>query len=113
VIVPERALGVDLADALLAYLNLSLFEHAADNTKQRLVYVCHALELWKTVYGPSHPDSVTTMINATVMLQNLKFYPESRQWFEASFAIYEDLFGRQSINTAIWHPLPARTSTCT
>jgi len=40
------------------------------------------------------------MNNAAVMLQHLKQYPESRRWFEASLAVCEDLFGRQSVNTA-------------
>lgn len=100
VIVTERTLGVDSADTILAYLNLSLFEHSMGNTKQALVYVRHALEVWKIVFGGNHPDSITTMNNAAVMLQNLKFYPESRRWFEASLTVCEDLFGRHTINTA-------------
>ncbi|KAI1908318.1 Intracellular distribution of mitochondria [Ophidiomyces ophidiicola] len=100
VIVTERTMGVDSADAILSYLNLSLFEHATGNTKVALVYIRHALELWKVIYGPHHPDSITTMNNAAVMLQNLKLYPDSRKWFEASLAVCEELFGRQSVNTA-------------
>ena len=100
VIVTERTLGVDSADSILAYLSLSLFEHSMGNTRRALVYVRHALETWKIVFGPNHPDSITTMNNAAVMLQSLKFYPESRRWFEASQGVCEDLFGRHSINTA-------------
>lgn len=100
VIVTERTMGVDSADAILSYLNLSLFEHATGNTQTALVYIRHALELWKIIYGPNHPDSITTMNNAAVMLQHLKKYPDSRKWFEASLAVCEELFGRQSINTA-------------
>lgn len=100
VIVTERTMGVDSADAILSYLNLSLFEHATGNTKVALVYIRHALELWKIIYGPSHPDSITTMNNAAVMLQHLKMYPDSRKWFEASLGVCEELFGRQSVNTA-------------
>jgi len=100
VIVTERTLGVDSADTILAYLNLSLFEHSMGNTKRALVYVRHALETWKIVFGINHPDSITTMNNAAVMLQSLKFYPESRRWFEASLAVCADLFGRHTINTA-------------
>ncbi|KMU79713.1 hypothetical protein CISG_02131 [Coccidioides immitis RMSCC 3703] len=100
VIVTERTMGVDSADAILSYLNLSLFEHATGNTKVALVYIRHALELWKIIYGPNHPDSITTMNNAAVMLQHLKLYPDSRKWFEASLTVCEELFGRQSVNTA-------------
>jgi protein TIF31 len=100
VIVTERTLGVDSADTILSYLNLSLFEHATGNTKTALVYVKHAMDLWKIIYGPNHPDSITTMNNAAVMLQHLKQYPDSRKWFEASLAVCEELFGRQSVNTA-------------
>ena len=100
VIVTERTLGVDSTDTILAYLNLALFEHSNGNTKHALVYVRHALDIWQIVYGPNHPDSITTMNNAAVMLQNLKFYPDSRRWFEASLAVCKDLTGEQSINTA-------------
>lgn len=100
VIVTERTLGVDSADAILSYLNLGLFEHAIGNTRIALVYVKHALDLWKIIYGPNHPDSITTMNNAAVMLQHLKQYSDSRKWFEASLAACEDLFGKQSVNTA-------------
>jgi protein TIF31 len=34
------------------------------------------------------------------MLQHLKFYHESRLWFEASLSICENVFGKQSINAA-------------
>lgn len=100
VIVTERTLGVDSADTILSYLNLSLFEHATGNTKIALVYVKHAIDLWKIIYGQNHPDSITTMNNAAVMLQHLKQYPDSRKWFEASLGVCEELFGKQSINTA-------------
>ncbi|KAJ5492863.1 Clustered mitochondria protein [Penicillium diatomitis] len=100
VIVTERTLGVDSADTILAYLNLSLFEHASGNTKTALVYIKHAMDLWKIIYGPNHPDSITTMNNAAVMLQHLRQYADSRKWFEASLSVCENLFGPQSINTA-------------
>ena len=100
VIVTERTIGVDSHDTVLAYLNLSLLEHHMGNTKQALRYVRHALEIWKIIYGPNHPDSITTMNNAAVMLQSLKLYSESRKWFEACYSISEDVWGKQSINTA-------------
>ncbi|KAL5338745.1 clustered mitochondria-domain-containing protein [Aspergillus crustosus] len=100
VIVTERTLGVDSADTILSYLNLSLFEHASGNTKIALVYIKHAMDLWKIIYGSNHPDSITTMNNAAVMLQHLKQYTDSRKWFEASLSVCESLFGKQSINTA-------------
>lgn len=100
VIVTERTLGVDSADTILAYLNLSLFEHSTGNTKIALNYVKHALNLWKIIYGPNHPDSITTMNNAAVMLQTLKQYSDSRKWFDNSLSVCQDLFGRQSINAA-------------
>lgn len=100
VIVTERTLGVDSADAILSYLNLSLFEHASGNTKTALAYIRHAMDLWKIIYGSDHPDSITTMNNAAVMLQHLKQYSDSRKWFEASLVVCENLFGKQSINTA-------------
>jgi len=100
VIVSERTLGVDNAETVLAYLNLSLFEHATGNTRNALAYVRHALNLWKIVYGTRHPDSITTINNAAVMLQTLKQFHESRLWFEASLGICEEVSGRNSINSA-------------
>ncbi|CBF76502.1 hypothetical protein AN4908.2 [Aspergillus nidulans FGSC A4] len=100
VIVTERTLGVDSADTILSYLNLSLFEHASGNTKVALAYIKHAMDLWKIIFGSNHPDSITTMNNAAVMLQHLKQYSDSRKWFEASLSVCESLFGKQSINTA-------------
>ncbi|KAF2757984.1 hypothetical protein EJ05DRAFT_486052 [Pseudovirgaria hyperparasitica] len=100
VVVSERTLGVDHAETVLNYLNLGLFEHWSGNTKAALTYVLHALNLWKIIYGPKHPDSVTTINNAAVMLQTSKMYHESRLWFEESLAICEEVSGKQSINAA-------------
>ncbi|KAI9822009.1 MAG: Intracellular distribution of mitochondria [Thelocarpon impressellum] len=100
VIVSERTLGIDCAETILSYLNLALFEHSSGNTKLALGYIKHALELWKIIYGAGHPDSITTINNAAVMLQHLRLYHESRLWFEASLRISEEAFGKQSPNTA-------------
>jgi protein TIF31 len=100
VIVAERTLGVDASETILAYLNLALFEHANGNSGIALPYVLHALELWKIVYGPNHPDSITTINNAAVMLQSMKRYHESRIWFEASLAIAEQVSGKHSVSYA-------------
>lgn len=100
VIISERTLGIDSNETILSYLNLALFEHGNRNTTVALACVRHALELWKIIYGSKHPDSITTLNNAAVMLQQLQFYPESRQWFETSLAISEEVSGKQSVNTA-------------
>ena len=100
VIVFERTLGLDSNETILSYLNLGLFEHANGNTKLALVYIKHALDLWKVIYGIRHPDSITTINNAAVMLQHLKYYHESRIWFETSLAISEEVSGKNSVNTA-------------
>ena len=100
VIISERTLGIDSNETILSYLNLALFEHGNRNTAVALVCVRHALELWKIIYGSKHPDSITTLNNAAVMLQQLQFYPESRQWFETSLAISEEVSGKQSVNSA-------------
>lgn len=100
VIVSERTLGVDSNETVLGYLNLGLLEHSAGNIILALSYIRHALDLWKVVYGPNHPDSITTINNAAVMLQHLKLYHDSRVWFEASLSISEVVSGKSSINTA-------------
>lgn len=99
VIVFERTTGVDSSDTIAAYLNLALYEHGNGNSKLALGYVHHCLELWKIVYGPDHPDSITTLNNAAVMLQSMKRYHESRIWFEASLALAEKMSGKSSVST--------------
>ncbi|KAL6695268.1 clustered mitochondria domain-containing protein [Trichoderma pleuroticola] len=100
IIVSERTGGVDSAETLLNYLNLSLFLHQVGDSKSALAYSIHALKLWKIIYGPGHPDSITTINNAAVMLQGVKAYHESRLWFEESLRVCDSIFGRQSINSA-------------
>ncbi|MCJ1307247.1 Intracellular distribution of mitochondria [Agyrium rufum] len=104
VIVSERTLGVDSNETILSYLNLALFEHANSNTSCALIYIRHALDLWKIIFGQRanvpHPDSITTLNNAAVMLQHLKHYHDSRIWFETSLAICEKVSGKSSVNTA-------------
>ena len=100
VIVSERTLGVDCNETILSYLNLGLFEHSSGNTQIALHYIKHALELWKLIYGLKHPDSITTINNAAVMLQYLKQYHDSRVWFEKSLEICEEVSGKSSVNSA-------------
>lgn len=100
VIISERTLGVDSNETILSYLNLALFEHGNRNTNLALSCVRHALELWKIIFGSNHPDSITTLNNAAVMLQQLQLYKESRLWFEMSLAISEEVSGKTSVNTA-------------
>jgi len=100
IIIAERTIGVDSPETLLDYLNLSLFLHQNGESSKALVFVKHALELWKVIYGPGHPDSITTFNNGAVMLQSLREYHESRRWFEQSLLICEDIFGKQTLNSA-------------
>ena len=100
VIISERTLGIDSNETILSYLNLALFEHGNGNTTVALACVRHALELWKIIYGSKHPDSITTLNNAAVMLQQLKLFPDSRQWFETALTTSEEVSGKQSVNTA-------------
>lgn len=100
VIVSERTIGVDSAETLLYYLNLSLFIHGSGKSKEALGYVKHALDLWKVVYGPNHPDSITTLNNAAVMLQHMQAYHESRIWFEQALAVCERVMGETSLSAA-------------
>ncbi|KAL8729705.1 MAG: hypothetical protein Q9166_004533 [cf. Caloplaca sp. 2 TL-2023] len=100
VVISERTIGIDSDETILSYLNLSLFEHANHNTAVALACQRHALELWKIIYGPNHPDCMTTYNNAAVMLQHLKFFHESRVWFEKSHAVSEQMCGKDSVSTA-------------
>ncbi|KAI1133065.1 clustered mitochondria-domain-containing protein [Nemania abortiva] len=100
VIVSERTIGVDSAETLLYYLNLGLYVHGSGDSKTALAYVKHALDLWKIIYGSDHPDSITTLNNAAVMLQHMQAYHESRIWFEQALAVCERVIGPQSLQAA-------------
>lgn len=100
IVVAERTVGLDSAETLLNYLNLSWFLHQAGDSRGALVASKHALMLWKIIYGPGHPDSITTINNAAVMLQHLKAYHDSRLWFEESLHVCESVFGKQSVHSA-------------
>lgn len=99
-IVAERTMGVDSAETVLNYLNLSLFLHQRGDSQLALVYAKHAFNVWKLIYGVDHPDTITTMNNYAVMLQSIKAYHESRRWFEESLRVCELVFGRQTVNSA-------------
>ncbi|KAF2963331.1 hypothetical protein GQX73_g10250 [Xylaria multiplex] len=100
VIVSERTIGIDSAETLLYYLNLGLYIHGSGDSKTALAYVKHALNLWKIIYGPDHPDSITTLNNAAVMLQHMQAYHESRIWFEQALVVCERVVGPQSLQAA-------------
>ena len=100
VIVSERTLGVDCNETILAYLNLGIFEHSSGNSTLALAYLRHALDLWKLIYGLKHPDSITAINNAAVMLQNLKLFHDSRVWFEKCLEICEKVSEKNSVNSA-------------
>ena len=99
VIISERTLGIDSSETILSYLNLALFEHGNRNTETALACVRHALDLWNIIYGHKHPDFMTTLNNAAVMLQQLHKYHESKTWFEESLSLSEEISGKSSINT--------------
>ena len=99
VIISERTLGIDSSETILSYLNLALFEHGNRNTAVAVACVRHALELWSVIYGPNHPDCITTLNNAAVMLQQLQVYHGSRIWFEKSLSISEEISGKSSVST--------------
>ncbi|KAI3336771.1 putative eukaryotic translation initiation factor 3 subunit CLU1/TIF31 [Xylariaceae sp. AK1471] len=100
VIVSERTIGIDSAETLLYYLNLGLYVHGSGDSKTALAYVKHALDLWKVIYGVDHPDSITTLNNAAVMLQHMQAFHESRIWFEQALAVCERVIGAQSLQSA-------------
>ncbi|KAI1432059.1 clustered mitochondria-domain-containing protein [Xylaria sp. CBS 124048] len=100
VVVSERTVGVDSAETLLYYLNLGLYLHGLGDSKSALAYVKHALDLWKVIFGPDHPDSITTLNNGAVMLQYMQAYHESRVWFEQALAVCDRVMGAQSLQAA-------------
>ncbi|KAK7207744.1 putative eukaryotic translation initiation factor 3 subunit CLU1/TIF31 [Myxozyma melibiosi] len=100
VIIGERTLGFDSSETVLLYLNLALAEHANGNAHVALAHVRHAYTIWRIICGEDHPDAVTNLNNAAVMLQSLTEFKDSREWFEASLALCEKIFGTESVNTA-------------
>ncbi|KAK9461675.1 clustered mitochondria-domain-containing protein [Lipomyces oligophaga] len=100
VVIAERTIGLDAADTVLMYLNLSLAENDNGNPYVALAYVRRALTLWKMISSEWHPDAVTTFNNVAIMLQAIKNYDDSLKWFEASMELCVKVFGTHSVNTA-------------
>ncbi|KAG5355817.1 Clustered mitochondria protein-like protein [Yarrowia sp. B02] len=89
-IMSERCSGIDSVDAILNYLNLSLFEHAIGNYIGSLHMIKHAVSVWITVCGTHlHPDIITSLSNAITMLSTLQRWSESRHWLQNTIAITE------------------------
>ncbi|CAO3631081.1 unnamed protein product [Cunninghamella blakesleeana] len=111
VIAAERTLGVDHPETIHHYLNLGLFEHAAGRTKLALRYIAHALYYWDLLFGPGHPDSATADNNAGVMLQSLRDYKTSTQFFERACTTQENILGKEHVITATGYHVLAKAYT--
>lgn len=97
-IMSERCSGIDSVDAILNYLNLSLFEHAVGNYVGALHMIKHAVALWVTVCGTHlHPDIITSLSNAITMLTTLKRFNETRQWLEKTIEISESVANEKQL----------------
>ncbi|CAO3629987.1 unnamed protein product [Cunninghamella echinulata] len=111
VIAAERTLGVDHPETIHHYLNLGLFEHAAGRTKLALRYIRHALYYWDLLFGPGHPDSATADNNAGVMLQSLRDYKTSTQFFERACTTQETILGKEHVITGTGYHVLAKAYT--
>jgi protein TIF31 len=87
VVIAERTMGLDSLETIQAYINLALFEHSVGHSGLALRYLIHATDLQKIVWGSDHPDFVNVINNGAVMLQGLRKYAESREWFEHCAAL--------------------------
>lgn len=97
-IMSERCSGIDSVDAILNYLNLSLFEHAVGNYIGALHMIKHAVSVWVTVCGTHlHPDIITSLSNAITMLTTLKRWNESRVWLEKTIDITENVANEKQL----------------
>ncbi len=97
IIVAERTIGFDHPDTLFMYLNLAFYENSKENPAGSLFCIAHALKYWSTIYGSEHPGTIQTMTNIGVMLQNLKLYEESEQFFEKALNTGSKILGDKSI----------------
>lgn len=102
-IIQERCTGIDSAETIIVYLNLALFEYSNDNAAGALNLIKHALKYWLAISGKPHPDSLTTMNNASNMLQSLKQLDLARAIQEATLPIIDQLFGKDSVYAAPHH----------
>ncbi|EEB06691.1 translation initiation factor eIF3 alpha subunit [Schizosaccharomyces japonicus yFS275] len=99
VLVCERVLGFDSAETILGYMNLSLYEFSSGNIAIALAFCVHALKLWRCIFGPEHPDMITSFNNVAVMVQRMNNFVDSQKWFQASVDLSKKFFGN-TLNTA-------------
>ncbi|KAJ2121470.1 Intracellular distribution of mitochondria [Coemansia sp. RSA 720] len=100
VVISERTVGLDNPLTIHNYLNLSLYEHARGNTLLALRLMRHAMDLWRVVNSPDHPDLATAHNNIGVMLQALHLYDDALRFFDACVAARERLLGPEHVLVA-------------
>ncbi|KAI9467509.1 hypothetical protein BX667DRAFT_534831 [Coemansia mojavensis] len=68
VVVSERTVGLDNPLTIHNYLNLALYEHARGNTLLALRLMRRAMDLWRLISSPDHPDLATAHNNIGVIV---------------------------------------------
>ncbi|KAI5475665.1 eukaryotic translation initiation factor 3 subunit CLU1/TIF31 [Pseudohyphozyma bogoriensis] len=101
VVISERVNGLDAAETIQQYTDLSLLELHSGNPKAALPLAKHALALWSAVYGVKHHSVVTLLGHVATMVQSLQDHSASVPVLLECRAALEALYGRESINFAV------------
>lgn len=102
-IIQDRCSGYDSAEAIVAYLNLALFEYGNQNAAGAINLIKHAMKRWVSITGHTHPDSFTTINNSASMLQGLGHFDMARELVEGTLPLSQQFFGDESVLVASHH----------
>lgn len=101
IILCERTLGFDSADAINAYMNAGYYESANSNIVNSLKLFEHAVTTLAGVYGPEHPAYVTTLSNLADTLSRISLFDDSRRIYEKAYELSKKINGETSEVTGI------------
>ncbi|GBL52180.1 hypothetical_protein [Candidozyma auris] len=101
IILNERIFGADSYETINAYIKASFFDSLNKDQSGAFALNSRALQLWTDVYGPNHPNCVSTLTNFAAILQDMKLHKEANKLFAKSLETSEKLNGEVSDITAL------------
>lgn len=96
----ERCVGIDAAETLHAYQQLSLFEYGVGNTAASFALIKHVFKYMNGLWSAEQPDSITTISNLVTMLHPLGLREQALELLNKGVELTEKFFGKKSAHTA-------------
>lgn len=101
IILNERIHGTDSYETVNSYIKASFFDSLNKDHASAFALNARALELWEEIYGPNHPNGVSTLTNFAAILQEMKLSKEASKLFGHAIEVSEKLNGEVSDITAL------------